>query len=394
MSLSPEQKTMDRRLEFPEVLAELRGPSGLSADTARLVFDAILRGEWAPTQIAGLLVALHLRGESPEVVTSAARAMRAAMVPVEHSFPLVLDTCGTGGDGLGTVNVSTGAALIVAAAGVPVAKHGNRAASSRCGSADVLAILGISLDVPPAAQSRVLAEANIAFLFAQAHHPAMKYAGPVRRELGVRTVFNMLGPLSNPARATHQLVGAYSQEARRLMAAVLLDLGVTAWVVHGEDGLDEISPHAPTRVSVVADGSVQERVVTPADFGLAPSAPGALAGGTPEENAVVLRRVLSGEPHPATTAVLLNAAASLALARGISLRDAVEQARASVASGAAMRTLAAWSAASLRAASGGPTATSPSTGGSAISSPATSSPATSSPSTSGPASTGQATAAT
>jgi anthranilate phosphoribosyltransferase len=344
---------MNRKLEFPEVLVELRGPSGLSADTARLVFDSILRGEWAPAQIAGLLVALHLRGEDARVVGSAARAMRATMIAVEHSLPLVFDTCGTGGDGFGTVNVSTGAALIVAAAGVPVAKHGNRAASSRCGSADVLAVLGVSLDVPPAAQSGVLAEANIAFLFAQAHHPAMKHAGPVRRELGMRTVFNMLGPLANPARATHQLVGAYSHEARRIMAGALLDLGVTAWVVHSEDGLDEISPFAPTHVSVVADGAIQERVITPADFGLPASAPGAIAGGSPEENAVILRRVLAAEPHPSTTAFLLNAAAALAIARGMSLPDAVEQARTSVTSGAALRTLEAWCAASQRAASAG-----------------------------------------
>ena len=342
---------MNRKLEFPEVLVELRSPSGLSAETSSLAFDAILRGEWAPTQIAGLLVALHLRGESALVVGSAARAMRASMLAVEHSLPLVFDTCGTGGDGLGTVNVSTGAALIVAAAGVPVAKHGNRAASSRCGSADVLAALGVSLDVPPGAQGGVLAEANIAFLFAQAHHPAMKHAGPVRRELGVRTVFNMLGPLSNPARATHQLVGAYSDGVRHIMAAALLDLGITsAWVVHAEDGLDEISPFAPTHVSVVADGAIRERVVTPADFGLAASAPGAIAGGTPEVNAGILRQVLSGEPHPAVTALLLNAGASLALARGGSLRDGAELARETLASGAALRTLETWCAATRRAA--------------------------------------------
>jgi anthranilate phosphoribosyltransferase len=348
-----------RKLEFPEVFAELRSDSGLSGETARQVFDAILRGEWAPTQIAGLLVALAMRGESAAVVSSAARAMRANMLTVEHSLPVVLDTCGTGGDGLGTVNVSTGAAVIVAASGVPVAKHGNRAASSRSGSADVLGALGVSLEVPPSAQGRVLGEANIAFLFAPAHHPAMKYAGPPRRELGVRTLFNMLGPLANPAHATHQLVGAYSDEARRIMAAALLDLGVTAaWVVHSEDGLDEISPYAPTRVSVVAEGAIHERVVSPADFGVAPSAPGAIAGGTPDENAGIIRRVLNGEPHPAATALLLNAAASLALARGVSLRDAAEQARATVASGAAQRTLEAWCAASHRASAAAGAATS------------------------------------
>lgn len=332
-----------RKLDFPEVLAELESPSGLGAETARLVFDAIFRGEWEPTMIAGLLVALRLRGESAVVVGAAARALRANMLPVEHGLPVVFDTCGTGGDGLCTINVSTGAALIVAAAGVPVAKHGNRAASSRSGSADVLAALGIHLDVPPAAQRRVLEQANIAFLFAPAHHPAMRYAGPPRRELGVRTIFNMLGPLANPARATHQLIGAYSDGVRHIMAAALLDLGVTsAWVVHAEDGLDEISPFSPTRVSVVAEGRVEERVVTPADFGFTRSPAGAIDGGGPEDNARIIERVLAGEAHPATAALLLNAGASLALARGCSLQDGAELARAALASGAALRTLEAW----------------------------------------------------
>ncbi|HWO09387.1 MAG TPA: anthranilate phosphoribosyltransferase [Polyangiaceae bacterium] len=336
--------------KFPEVLAELSAPTGLSAETAWHVFDAIFRGDWPATQIAGLLVALHLRGASASVVGAAARAMRANMLPVEHSLPVVLDTCGTGGDGLGTVNISTGAALIVSAAGVPVAKHGNRASSSRAGSADVLAALGVSLDVPPEAQARVLSEANITFLFAPAHHPAMKHAGPPRRELGVRTIFNLLGPLANPARATHQLVGAYSDEARRIMAGALLELGVEAWVVHSEDGLDEISPYAPTRVSAVERGVVRERVVTPHDFGFEPSAPGAIAGGSAEENAQIIRRVLAGEAHPAAPALLLNAAASLALARGSCLLDAAALARATVASGAALRTLATWCESSQRAA--------------------------------------------
>jgi anthranilate phosphoribosyltransferase len=339
-----------RKLDFPAVLAELESPGGLGAGTAHEVFDGIFRGEWAPALIAGLLMALRLRGESAAVVGSAARAMRANMLPVEHGLPLVFDTCGTGGDGLGTINVSTGAALIVAAAGVPVGKHGNRAASSRSGSADVLGALGVCLDVPASSQRQVLEEANIAFLFATAHHPAMKHAGPVRRELGVRTIFNMLGPLANPARATHQLVGAYSDEVRGIMAAALLDLGITAaWVVHSEDGLDEISPFAPTRVSIVEGGSIRERVVTPGDFGFAPSPAGAIAGGSPEDNAGIIERVLAGEPHPAATALLLNAAASLALARGSSLRHGAELARATVASGAALRTLETWREVSHRA---------------------------------------------
>jgi len=330
-------------LTFSQVLTDLERGRSLSADGARRVFDAIFAGEWTTTQIAGLLVALRLIGETPEVVCAAAGAMRARMVCVEHALPLVFDTCGTGGDGQGTLNVSTGAALIVAGAGVPVAKHGNRAASSRSGSADVLAALGIPLDLAASAQGGLLARNNIAFLFAQAHHPAMKHANPARRELGVRTIFNVLGPLANPARATHQLVGAFSDGVRGLMARALRELGTrSAWVVHSEDGLDEISPHAPTRVSVVTPDAVQERVVSPEDFGLARSPAGALAGGDPEHNAAILRQILAGEKHPARTALVLNAAASLAIARGLELRAAATLAEATLASGAALRTLETW----------------------------------------------------
>lgn len=341
---------MSDTLTFPEVFAELRSARGLSAASARRVFDAILAGEWTPAQISGFLVGLHLCGETVEVVGAAARAMRSRMVPVEHSLPLVFDTCGTGGDGRGTVNISTGAALIVAAAGVPVAKHGNRAASSLSGSADVLAALGISLDVPAAAQRDVLSRANIAFLFAPAHHPAMKFAGPVRRELGVRTIFNVLGPLANPARATHQLVGAFSHDVRRLMAAALHELGATgAWVVHSEDGLDEISPAAPTHVSVVTASGVEERSVGPEDFGLTPQPLSSIKGGNPEENAAILRDILAGKPHPARAAFVLNAAAALALARGMPLGAAADLARTTLDSGAALRTLDTWRAAARAA---------------------------------------------
>jgi anthranilate phosphoribosyltransferase len=336
-------------LKFPEVLAQIRSGSGLAADSARQIFDAILAGEWTPAQIAGLLVALHIQGETAQVVSAGAQAMRARMLVVEHSLPLVFDTCGTGGDGHGTINVSTGAALIVAAAGVPVAKHGNRAASSRSGSADVLSALGIALDVPAAAQGRLLGETNIAFLFAPAHHPAMKHAGAVRSELGVRTIFNLLGPLANPARATHQLVGAFSDGVRHLMAAALRDLGVSgAWVVHSEDGLDEISPYAPTRVSVVTAGSIEERCIAPEDFKLTPSGAGAIDGGNPEQNAAIIRQVLAGERHPARLALVLNAAASLAIARGLSLPAAAELAEATLDSGAALATLKSWQLASHR----------------------------------------------
>lgn len=334
---------MPDALTFPEVLSEARGPGGLSTATARRAFDMIFAGEWTSAQIGGFLVALHLLGESAAVVGAAAQALRAKMVPVEHSLPLVFDTCGTGGDGQGTLNISTGAALIVAAAGVPVAKHGNRAASSRSGSADVLAALGLSLDVPATAQAQILERANIAFLFAPAHHPAMKYAGPPRRELGVRTLFNVLGPLANPARATHQLVGAYSHDVRRLMATALRDLGIRgAWVVHSEDGLDEISPAAPTHVSVVTASGIEERVVTPEDFGQKPVPLASIRGGSPDENAALLRRILGGDRHAARSALVLNASAALALARDLPLESAAELASATLDAGRALDTLRAW----------------------------------------------------
>ncbi len=333
---------MGQSLTFADVFPELSGP-GLSGPTARRVFDAIFSGTWTPAQIAGLLIALELRPKSPEVVSAAAGALRAQMVAVNHGLPLTFDTCGTGGDGQSTLNVSTGAALIVAAAGVPVAKHGNRAASSRCGSADVLSALGISLEVPAEAQAGVLGQANIAFLYAPNHHPAMRFAGPPRRELGVRTLFNVLGPLANPARATHQLLGAFSDDVRKLMAAALRDLGVTrAWVVHGSDGLDEISPFAPTRVTVVEQGSLRETQISPADFGLELSPKGAIAGGEPAENAQAIERILAGEPHPARMAFVLNAAAALVIARGLTPKDAAALARSTLDEGHALRTLERW----------------------------------------------------
>jgi anthranilate phosphoribosyltransferase len=340
---------------FAKVFAELNGPEGLSAASARLVFDQIFAGSWTPAQIGGLLVALHMRGETPQVISAAAQAMRASMVRVEHTLPLVLDTCGTGGDGRGTVNISTGAAIIASAAGVPVAKHGNRAASSLTGTADVLGALGIAIDVPPTSAGQILKRANIAFLFAQAHHPAMKHAMGVRRELGIRTLFNILGPLANPAGATHQLLGVFADRLRPTLAAALHQLGsVGAWVVHSTDGLDELSPYAPSKVSVLSDGRVEERLLTPEDFGLKPSAAGAIDGGDPSHNAAIVTRVLSGEDHPSRSAFVLNAAAALVVARGLALRDAAELAHETLRSGAALRKLEAWQVAvrEARAAAG------------------------------------------
>jgi anthranilate phosphoribosyltransferase len=335
--------------KFSEVYAELASTRDLSPARARAVFDAIFAGSWTPSQIGGLLVLLRERGEDADTIAAAAGAMRAAMLPVAHGFSKLLDTCGTGGDGSGSLNLSTGAALVAAAAGVRVAKHGNRAATSRSGSADVLEALGIPLDLPSAAQTEVLNEAGIAFLFAQAHHPAMRHVGPVRKELGIRTIFNLLGPLSNPAGVTHQLLGAPDDATRKLLAAALVKLGVQrAWVVRSVDGLDEVSPFAETRVTEVHQGELREHSISPESFGFAPSSAGAIAGGEPSENARALKAILRGEKHPAADAVALNAAAALVVFDGMSEREAGAQAREILASGKAFKTLETWSAAAHR----------------------------------------------
>jgi anthranilate phosphoribosyltransferase len=334
---------------FSEVFAQLTA-GGLAPEQVRRVFSAILSGSWSPAQIAGFLVTLRLTGESAETITAAATAMREAMLGVDHGLERVLDTCGTGGDHSGTLNLSTGAALIAAAAGVPVAKHGNRAASSRAGSADVLESLGLPLDVPAGAQASILREAGIVFLFAQAHHPAMRYAGPVRKDLGIRTVFNCLGPLANPARATHQLLGAFDDSMRAPLAQALAALGVRrAWVVRGTDGLDEVSPYAPTRVTQVERGAFEELEISPEDFGLSRLSPGAATGGDPADNARALETVLRGQPHPAADAFLLNAAAALVVADGIPPKQATARAREVLASGRAWQTFERWRELATRA---------------------------------------------
>jgi anthranilate phosphoribosyltransferase len=257
---------------------------------------------------------------------------------VAHSLPLVVDTCGTGGDGAHTLNLSTGAALVVAALGVPVAKHGNRSVSSRCGSADVLEAMGVALQVPATSQTAVLDECGIAFLMAPAHHPALKHAARVRKELGVRTLFNGLGPLANPAGATHQVLGVYDDSYRQTAAQVLRELGSTrAWVVHSEDGMDELSPSAPTRITELRNGLLSEMSLAPEDFGLERLPRQAYDGGDAPHNAKALLQILSGATHPATDAVVLAAAAALVVAQDLSPKDAAARARQCLASGQAMR---------------------------------------------------------
>ena len=339
-------KRMTPPPSFSQVFEELLTERTMSPLVARRVFDSILAGGWTPVQIGAFLVSLELLGQNAHVLGAAAKALRAAMVEVKHDLPLVVDTCGTGGDGKNTVNISTGAAIIVAAAGVPVAKHGNRAMSSRTGTADVLAALGIAIDVPPSAALEVLQAANITFMLAPEYHPAMKYASGPRRELGVPTIFNILGPLANPALATHQLVGTCSEELRPIMATTLGSLGVkAAWVVRSEDGLDEVSPFGPTRLSALAAGRVQEGSVTPEDFGLPRSPAGAIDGGNAETNAGILLEVLSGKPHVARNAFVLNAAAALAIAKDLRLQDARDLAQKMLDSGRARECLERWRAA-------------------------------------------------
>jgi anthranilate phosphoribosyltransferase len=335
---------------FAALFQKLAEPAGPSPELMRAAFDAILAGAWTPAQVAGLVVALRVRGETPEIITAAVRAMREAMVPVDHGLGATLDTCGTGGDGMGTLNISTAAAVVVAASGVIVAKHGNRAASSKAGSADVLEALGIPLDVAAKEHATILKEAGITFLFAPAHHPAMRHAAQARRELGIRTIFNLLGPLANPARATHQLIGTYDHAIRCVMAETLRALGTQrAWIVRGDDGLDEVSPSGPTRVTELDGGSICERVVTPEDFGLAPILPSAIAGGDAEHNARAIESILQGQAHPARAAVVLNAAAALVVARSLDLRSAADEADRAITSGGALATLERWRDAAKRA---------------------------------------------
>lgn len=329
-------------MKFAEVFALLeRGP--LSPADVRASFEHILAGEWTPVQIGAFAAAMRLRGETPEAIGAAAEALRSVMSGVDHGLDVVADTCGTGGDGAHTINVSTAAAIVLASCGVHVAKHGNRSVSSRCGSADVVEALGIPLELDAARHADMLRDVHITFLMAPAHHPALRHASTARRELGFRTIFNALGPLINPARATHQLIGVYEDRLRPIMAGALARLGTKrAWIVRSDDGLDEISPAAPTSVSVLEDGRITERVVAPEDFGVERVSLDALAGGDAATNARVVLGLLGGEPHDAANAVVLNAAAALHVVRGADLRACADEAKAALASGRALATLEKW----------------------------------------------------
>jgi anthranilate phosphoribosyltransferase len=330
---------------FPSLIDKLQRRVDLTVDEAAGAMETIMDGRAQPSEIAGFLVGLAMKGERPDEIVGLARTMRARATKLSRSFAPVFDTCGTGGDGANTFNVSTVAALVLAACGVRVAKHGNRSASSRCGSADLLEALGVDVAAPPALVERCLDEAGIAFLFAQVFHPSMRHAAPTRKELGVRTAFNLLGPLTNPAGASRQLVGVPRPELTELVARSLAQLGTErAWVVHGADGLDELSTTGYTKVSECRAGAVNTFYLHPADVGLPKSAPEALKGGEPGQNAEIARAVLSGRPGPQRDIVLLNAGASLLVAgRVATVPEGIAVAAEAIDSGRAaevLRTLA------------------------------------------------------
>src|SRR5262245_14117201 len=299
--------------------------------------DAIMDGDATPAQVGAVLIALRVKGESADEIAGFAEAMREHVVAVRPQRDDLVDTAGTGGDGARTINISTAAALVAAAAGAGVAKHGNRAVSSSSGSADVLEALGFRLELPPARIERSIDEFGFGFLFAPTHHPAMRHAAPVRRELAARTVFNVLGPLTNPAGARAQVVGVYAPSLVRTIAEVLGQLGAArAFVVHGARGIDELSPAGPNLVCEVVDGQVHEREIDPLELGVPRCDPDELRGGSPEENADAIRAVFDGENGGRRSAVLLNAAGAIAAAgHAHDLREGLGLAEDAVDSGAA-----------------------------------------------------------
>ncbi|HZR26358.1 MAG TPA: anthranilate phosphoribosyltransferase [Vicinamibacterales bacterium] len=309
-------------MTFQPLIEKLTRHEDLTAEEASLAMTEIMEGRAEPSHIAGLLIGLAMKGERPPEIVGLARAMRAHAVQVARRFDDVFDNCGTGGDRSGTFNISSCAALVIAACGVRVAKHGNRSASSRAGGADVYEALGIRVTSAPAVVEKCLADAGIGFFFAPTFHPSMRHAGPVRKELGVRTAFNLLGPLTNPAGATRQIVGVPKPELTELIARSLMLLGSKrAWVVHGADGIDEITTTGYTKVSECRDGAVNTFYIHPADVGLPKAPAGALQGGDAFENAKVIEGILDGQRGPARDVVLMNAGAALFVAGAVKAVD-------------------------------------------------------------------------
>jgi anthranilate phosphoribosyltransferase len=346
---------MDSRTAWPALIGALIKGDTLTADESAWAMNEIMDGAATPVQIAGFGVALRIKGETVAELSGLAEAMLDHATPLSVPGPLV-DLVGTGGDGAHTVNISTMGAIAAAAAGARVAKHGNRAASSACGAADVLEALGVVISLSPEATARLVQEVGIAFLFAPLYHPALRHASVARRELGVPTVFNFLGPVANPARPAAQAVGVSDPRMGAILAGVLAGRGCSALVFHGDDGLDELTTADTSTVWVVHDGTVTQTVVDPGDLGLPRSRPGDLRGGDAAHNAAVARAVLEGEPGPVRDTVVLNAGAALAAEAGVpraedlagALRDGCGRASAALDSGAAIALLDRWAAASQR----------------------------------------------
>lgn len=320
-----------------DALKSVMGGRNLSRETTEQLFGELMDGKLSPVVKSALLAALATKGEAAGEIAGAAIAMRSRVREIPHTIHGVVDTCGTGGDGKGTFNISTAAAIVAAAAGAPVAKHGNRSVSSRSGSADVLAALGARIDLEPEEAGEALAKIGIAFLFAPNLHPAMKEVMPVRKELGVRTIFNCLGPLTNPAGARRQVMGVFSAALVETLGHVQVELGAEhSLVVHGHDGLDEITTTGPTTIAETRDGTVRVYEITPEQLGVPQAKPDDLLGGEPEQNAELMRRVLSGEPGPLADITAVNAGAALYVAaKADSLRAGVETARVALSEGSA-----------------------------------------------------------
>lgn len=325
---------------FKDLIAKVADGHALSLEEAREAFEVILSGSATPSQLGGFLIALRVRGESIAEVTGAVATMRSKMLPVTAPADAI-DIVGTGGDNSGSYNISTCTAMVVAGCGVPVAKHGNRSLSSKSGAAEALAELGVNIDIAPDRISDCIARAGIGFMFAPLHHAAMKHVGPTRMELGTRTIFNLLGPLSNPAGVDRQLVGVFARKWVEPVAETLKALGSrSAWVVHGSDGMDEITTTGPTVVSELKDGRLRSFEISPEQAGLPLADAADLKGGLPAENAKALREVLSGAKNAYRDIVLFNAAAALLVAEKVTgLRDGVEMAAQSIDSGSAADTL-------------------------------------------------------
>ena len=323
-----------------EAIAQLVKREDLTSDVMEQVMEEIMTGEATDAQKASFLTALSMKGETIDEITSAAKVLRSHCERFLNDMD-VLEIVGTGGDGSNTINISTLSSVVVSAAGIPVAKHGNRAASSKCGTADCLEALGVKIDCAPARSAQILKDINLCFLFAQKYHPAMRFVGAVRKEMGIRTLFNVLGPLANPAGATMQLFGVYSEELVEPLAHVLRNLGVKrAMVVYGRDSMDEISLSAETKVCEFKNDEFKSYVIKPEDLGLTRCNKEDLVGGTPQENAAIVNDILGGAKGPKTDVVLLNAGAAIYLASdGITLKDGIEKAREIIVSGKAKKQL-------------------------------------------------------